>query len=265
MGYSDYRGVVARKILSPQVVPSALESQASGRSVGRISIWPAGSLEPSVARSLILGSGMDVVVVRCAAEDTELVVGLQCDELVLLQADTLLYFEASTAQIVAPSSGSLETLSTADAQVVDELVGAVFAGYRNHWSADPVFGAIDVTRSYRDWAQRCLDGRSHVALLCFITQTGQPAGFCMVDEQDPNVSDVLLAGVVPTQRRQGAYQQMMLAVIDRARSQGRATVAISTQAANVGVMRAWCRVGMLPTIALNTLHAVRREHFPFVA
>jgi hypothetical protein len=55
---------------------------------------------------------------------------------------------------------------------------------------------------------------------------------------------------------------MLRHVIARAGSLGKGSVVISTQASNTAVMRAWARVGMLPTISLNTLHVMKRESFP---
>ena len=56
---------------------------------------------------------------------------------------------------------------------------------------------------------------------------------------------------------------MLRHVIARAGSLGKESVVISTQASNIAVMRAWARVGMLPTISLNTVHVMKRGSFPF--
>lgn len=262
MGYMAYREDRSSKAAPAQVVISQLESDASGYRIGRLDLWPAGSVHGVHARSLILESNLDAVIVRCSADDVKLAASLQCEDLIILQADTLLYFEADTAQAHQGDQSSLKQLTLADADLAESLVAEVFADYRNHWSATPIFAAINVQQAYRDWARRSL-AETGIALIQSFTGEGQSAGVCLIDERDAEVSDILLAGILPGQRRHGAYQSMMRAVIARAAAQGRQTVAISTQAANIAVMRAWCRVGLLPTIALNTLHAIRRDRFPY--
>lgn len=263
MGYTDYRNLAVSSAAPAEVVVSGLESHASGHAVGRLDLWPVGLMSGEAARSLILKSGLDVVVVRYSAADITLAANLQCEELIILQADTLLYFEASTALAQAPAGAALEQLSADDEIEVDRLVGQVFAGYLNHWSADPMFADVDVHRAYRDWARRSLVAPG-LAVTRWSTPDCPAAGLCLIDERDRDTSDILLAGVIPGKRRQGQYQSMLRATIARANSQGKSGVAISTQASNVEALRAWCRVGFLPTIALNTLHVIRRERFPLV-
>lgn len=261
MGFLDYRDAAKGAPLPAAVTCSELETRASGFTVGRLDVWPAGVISGTRARELVLESGLDVVVIRSSADDVRLAADMQCPELVILQADTLLYFEVEARRASKPMDVGLRPLGPDDAPEVDRLVGQTFANYRNHWSATPVFDAVDVQGAYQDWAHRSLM-QPGLAVMRVQAADGQDVGVCVVDERPPDLCDILLAGVLPTYRRRGHYQHMMRAVIDRAASQGRASVAISTQAANVGVMRAWCRVGFVPVIVLNTLHAVRRDRFP---
>lgn len=262
MGYQAYRDAAEGAPLPAAVTCSELETRASGFTVGRLEVWPAGAINGTRARELVLASGLDVVVLRCSADDARLAADMQCDELLVLQADTLLYFEVEASRAREPMDLRLLALRPEETAEVDRLVGETFSNYRNHWSATPVFDDIDVQRAYQDWALRSLT-QPGLAVLRVQTEGGQDVGVCLIDERPADLSDILLAGVLPAYRRQGLYQQMMRMVIDRAASQGKTSVAISTQAANVRVMRAWCRVGFMPVIALNTLHAVRRDRFPF--
>jgi len=262
MGYSAYRGDKTGAVTPARVVFSELESESSGYRIGRLDLWPAESVDGVRARSLILESNLDAVIVRCSSDDVSLAASLQCEELVILQADTLLYFEVDATQAHQGEQSNLRELTLAHADQADYLISEVFADYRNHWSASPIFAAINVQQAYRDWARRSL-AETGLALIESLTGEGESAGVCLIDERDAKVSDILLAGVLPGQRRRGAYQSMMRSVIRRAAAQGRQTVAISTQAANIEAMRAWYRVGLLPTIALNTLHAIRRDRFPY--
>lgn len=261
MGYRDYRDRSDADVV-PCVVPSDLESSASGLSVGRLTAWPTGAMDGRAVRRAILESAHDLVVVRSACDDVLLGAQLQCDELVCWQADTLMYFEISTATQSGAGPGSLEICDVGDRSDVDDMVRQAFADYRNHWAANPALARMSVTDAYADWATSSLTDRDRVVLR-YSTQDGQAAGVCLVDDADERFEEILLAGVVPGQRRQGAYQSMLRQVIARAGSLGKDSVVISTQASNIAVMRAWARVGMLPTISLNTLHVMKRESFPF--
>lgn len=263
MGYLAYRRDAQPHDLADGVRVSELESRASGVGVGRLDIWPMGAVSGSDARRMILDANLDVVIVRHSAQDVALAAQLQCAELIVLQADTLLYFEISTDAAPTEPGAALRVLNSDDAAEVEGLVGAVFADYRNHWSANPLMGGIDVCAAYQDWALRCL-ATPGLSVMKAVADDGGTVGMAVVDERDAEVRDILLAGVLADQRRRGAYQAMMRGIIARAAAAGVATVAISTQAANVGVMRAWCRVGLLPTVALNTLHVIRRDRFPLV-
>lgn len=264
MGYLAYRRDAQAHDLAGGVQVSELESRASGVGVGRLDIWPMGAVSGIDARRMILDAGLDVVIVRHSAQDVPLAAQLQCEELIVLQADTLLYFEICTDGAPAEGGAALRVLGSDDAAEVEGLVGEVFADYRNHWSANPLMRAINVCAAYQDWALRCL-ATPGLSVMKAVTADGGTLGMAIVDERDAEVRDILLAGVLPDHRRQGAYQAMMRAIISRAAAHGVPTVAISTQAANVGVMRAWCRMGMLPTVALNTLHVIRRDRFPSMA
>ncbi len=260
MGYRDYRDRPDADVV-PHVVPSGLESVASGLSVGRLIAWPTGAMDGRSIRRAILESGHDLVVVRSACDDVLLGAQLQCEELVCWQADTLLYFEIPTSEPVEVGPGSLEPCGLGDVVAVDRMVRDAFADYRNHWAANPALTRMSVTDAYADWTTSSLNDGDRVVLR-YSMQEGETAGICLVDDADETFEEILLAGVVPDQRRQGAYQSMLRHVIARAGSLGKGSVVISTQASNTAVMRAWARVGMLPTISLNTLHVMKRESFP---
>lgn len=261
MGYRDYRDRPVGDVAA-RVVPSVLESVASGLSVGRLIIWPTGSMDGRAARQAILESGHDLVILRSACDDVLLSAQLQCEELVCWQADTLIYWEIPTSKVAEAGPGSLEACGMGDGEAVDQMVRTAFAGYRNHWAANPALARLSVTDAYADWTASSLDDPDRVVLR-YSTLDGQAAGICLVDDADEGYEEILLAGVVPGQRRHGAYQSMLRQVIARAGSLGKESVVISTQASNTAVMRAWARVGMLPTISLSTVHVMRRGSFPF--
>jgi hypothetical protein len=208
---------------------------------------------------LIEDSGLDVVIVRAGAEDVELASTLNTEALISCQADTLLYFKIAAESLAAGSApDGLVRMASSDESDTDVMVERIFADYRNHYSSNPALRRINVVAAYKDWTRTAL-GSTGNAVLKALSADGAPAGLCVMDVEDESYDEILLAGIVPEERGQGAYQDMIGMIGVRAQAAGKSSVVISTQAANIGVMRAWCRLGFLPTIALNTFHVVRRE------
>lgn len=255
MSYRDY---LARQS-ELTVRTSDVESRASGLAIGRLEVWPPRSARGQDVVRLIQDSGLDVVIVRVGAEDVELAAALNTETLISWQADTLLYFKVASKPLAAGSPpDGLVQLSLADGPDADVLVERIFADYSNHYSANPALRKINVVTAYQDWTRTAL-GSTRNAVFKTLSDKGAPAGLCVTDVEDESCDEVLLAGIVPEERGRGAYQDMIRMIGVRAQAASKESVVISTQAANIGVMRAWCRLGFLPTIALNTIHVVRRE------
>ena len=238
---------------------SAVESSASGLSVGRVEIWPPGRISGREANDLIVNSGFDITIVRAGVEDVRLAAQLGVENFTSFQADTLLYFEISIEDLEDKViSSDLKRLTREDRLLTDSLVKNIFSGYQNHYSANPALVDIDVVAAYQQWTRSSLDLSNRVAYL-FAVPDSNPCGLCVVDVEHPFFDEIILAGILPEQQGRGRYSNMVQEVIRRARRSGKQSLVISTQAANVKVMRSWCRMGFLPTIALNTFHVVRKE------
>lgn len=200
-----------------------------------------------------------MVIVRSGAEDVELAARLQIPSLVSWQADTLLYFEVDTQTPINLSEGmSFHSLTRSDKASVNQLIRHIFTGYQNHYSGNPNLRGINVVTAYQEWAVANLENGEGSVFLATLTGRHN-AGLLVVDEANDLYNEVLLAGVEPEYRRQGVYSEMVRHVITHSRNSGKRSVVISTQAANIGVMRAWCRLGFVPVRAINTIHVMRRE------
>jgi len=209
--------------------------------------------------SLIEASGLDVVIVRAGAEDIELAAALGTEAYISWQADTLLYFTIAAESLSAGSEpDALVPMVSGDESDANALVGRIFADYRNHYSANPALSRLNVVAAYQDWTRAVL-GTDTSAVFKSLGTSGAPAGLCVMDISDESFDEILLAGIVPEERGHGSYPRMLHAVGARAQAANKESVVISTQAANLGVIRAWCRLGFLPTVAVNTIHVVRRD------
>ena len=258
LSYSSFRGVAPKVTL----VRSPEESHASGLHVGRLNLWPAGVLSGSSVTEMVMHSPFDYVILRYPSQDEALAASLLCDELIHWQADTLIYFEGqghSQRQIVRPHN--LKTLSSADATVSDRLTYDIFCGYRNHYSSSPQFKDLDVAEAYQSWVRHELRSAS-TAVFHMTGAAGEDLGLAMVDGSPHDHDEVLLAGIVPDQRRTGWYSELLRHLSDRAQQRGKSFLAISTQSSNTQVMSAWCRLGWEPTLSLSTVHIMRRRAVP---
>jgi len=194
-----------------------------------------------------------------SAEDFELSAALHSDKFVSWQADTLLYFSVAAESLASEAApDALVKMTLSDERDADVLVERIFANYRNHYSANPALSRINVVTAYQDWTRASLGGAENAVYKALDTN-GAATGLCVIDIDDESYDEVLLAGIVPEKRGQGEYQRVMKMVGARAQAASKEAVVISTQAANVAVMRSWCRLGFLPIITLNTVHVVRRN------
>lgn len=255
MSYRDYLATT----LDLTVRKSDIESHASGLAIGRLEVWPPGSALGQDIALLIENSGLDLVIVRAGAQDVELAAKLNSRSLISWQADTLLYFKIEARSLAEGAETTcLEPLMSRDESIANALVERVFEGYRNHYSANPALGNIDVVKVYQDWTLNALRKDKNTVFTA-VTSNGATAGLCVVDSEGDKYEEILLAGIVPEERGHGVYQEMIRSIGHNAHKSGKDSVVISTQASNIRVMRSWCRMGFLPTIALNTFHVMRRD------
>lgn len=225
--------------------PSPLESARFGRPVAR---W-----QPARPDERLDPDGFDVVIVRRPAAWTA-----QWHELTrhpgftAVHADSLVYWEWRSSPV--PDAPCLELRT--DQDELAAMIRVVFADYRNHYRANPLFDPVDALEGYVEWALatagRC--GGYHV----WRDPAGETGGVAVVDWQaDP--PDVRLAGMLPAQQGRGHYRELVRGVMAAARDAGRPAVQISTQVDHVAPQRVWAALGWKPIGAYDTTHLIRTE------
>jgi hypothetical protein len=170
-----------------------------------------------------------------------------------------MYYEFRNFDTILDQEGTslqLCELPKEEASLLDSLIPTVFDGYKNHYSSNSIFASIDVTEAYLRWTNLCLNQSDVAVLIASDSHLGE-VGICVLDEASPNYTEILLAGIVPAVRRQRIYTNMIHKVLERVSLLRSGPVVISTQAANIEVARAWCRLVFLPIRALNTIHVWR--------
>jgi GNAT superfamily N-acetyltransferase len=233
---------------------SAVESSRFGLRIGRIDASDAALA--SVERTL-RDERLDVLIVRAPAEEVHVPARLAAlDGFRAIPADTLMYWERrdlSRDEAGAAASVTNET----DPARIEELVRSVFAGYHNHYSANPLLSSEHSLDGYCEWATS-LVGSGGATCSLIESEAAVVDGFGIVD-WTPDIPDIRLAGIVPSARGRGAYRRLLVALQHEAARRGHSRLRISTQAHNTRPMRAWAELGWRPIFSLTTLHLVREE------
>jgi GNAT superfamily N-acetyltransferase len=252
---------------------SPIETTRFGVSIGRLSVgWdlPTGGTAHEAAASALADaldrSPDDVVVVRYPAHLVRLGAVVAGSGRDIIPAGALTYWGAEAKGIPRTTDDNLDVVpaaslsgSAADVgRVLDDVIADSFAGYGNHYLANPLLDRNAGLAGYQDWARRSLRGdRDALVLLA----AGVPIGMATLVGSGDGRShlEVLLAGMVTAAQGRGQYSVLLAACAAEAHRRGLSRLIISTQVHNVRVQRAWVRLGLSPFAAIETVHAVRRN------
>lgn len=236
---------------------SAVDSARFGVSVDRVLV-PAGGGDPLPA---VLQSEADVVIVRFPASATGVFAQLLQPSHHVIHADTLMYWHLQVGQGQRPdprkgltsrtSSGSTNSIRP---ETVDALVADVFAGYGNHYSANPLFAGDKILAGYQEWARHAVTTGTVVVL----SESDEDVAFATLSLDDSDV-EIELAGVGATRQGTGIYPHLLAAVESEAIERSGVQILYSTQAHNTIAQRALARFGFLPLQTFTTVHVVRQD------
>ena len=270
MAWDDFAGV------DVNVTSSQVETARFGISLGRVSVgWELPASGPAYERAAealnvaMAESSEDVLVVRYPAHVVSLGAVVAVSERSVLPAGALTYWgsEAEDVTAMSPRSpeGDLDVVTATDlpgsvddvGRVVDAVIADSFAGYGNHYLANPLLDPDAVLAAYRDWARRSLEASRRDVLV--LRAAGTPIGVatCVASRDGISHLEVLLAGVVSAAQGGGMYAVLLAGCALEARRRGLQRLIISTQVHNIRVQRAWARLGLHPFAAVETVHAVR--------
>jgi GNAT superfamily N-acetyltransferase len=229
------------------------ESARFGLRVGRLT---ANGADIAGVLTCLRDDELDVLIVRAPADQLGLSAALSAiPGYFSIHADTLVYWRCDSL-IATTSVATTCSIVDAERDALDALVGEVFAHYRNHYLANPLFGADQALDGYREWAALLFDQGATAMVLR--SDDDRDLGFALIDWTiDP--PDVRLAGLVPSARGGGLYRHLVMHILARVRATGHSAIQISTQAHNTRVMRVWAATGFQPTHSTNTYHLVKAE------
>jgi ribosomal protein S18 acetylase RimI-like enzyme len=242
-------------------VPASLErsdteSSRFGFEIGRLELTTTTDDQPTVLRSLFLRSELDLLILRYPAEAVDWPARLRHPDLAVLPCDTLLYFRKDLGpRISAESDGFARIATSADAGVLVEAVGSTFENYPNHYAANPLLDRSAARDGYIEWAMSSLLESTDSCVLLCENHAGQLLGFATL--RTTGEGEILLAGILPEQRGQGAYNVLMASIERVFTEHAIQSCVISTQAANRRAIRTWIRRGFQYETAYVTLHLMK--------
>lgn len=232
---------------------SGVEARACGVSVGRLTIQSVPRTSATDILEAFNRSKFRIGILRAPASSVQLGAELEAAGAISWQADTLMVFERDLQSWSHDLTGfDLRVSVTSPSR---RLVTSIFHGYRNHYSTNPYFEEVEPSDAYADWVASAAEDPGRRVFVAY--RGDDEAGVCMTRNVAEDQFEVQLAGVVPGLRRKGVYRSMISEVARVMAGDHFNVMRISTQADNVGVMRAWCRMGFLPIDAINTFHLVR--------
>ena len=253
------------------LLSSPAESVAFGFEVARLSIggtWAddvadAGVLAHRV-ENILLHATEDTVIVRFPSELVE-VARLELPGRRRLQhAGTLVYWEDPLLDKSAHDTelhtvvfrGGKQPSSGFVGSAID-VVADAFDGYLNHYAYNVQIPTEMAREGYADWARRTIADPAGAAML-LSDDAGSIAAATLRFHTggEPLVGEVELAAVVSDRQGSGRYRDLWSAIRTTAHEAGAERLIISTQASNIRVQRAWARLGLLPLMCFDTVHAI---------
>ena len=260
--------------------PSSVETKRFDVSTARITVGyeldTALDSHLSQLSAVLLRADEDVLIIRYPASAIAvgaLIAGAGRD---IIPAGALTYWEAGIQTEPAlervPGRDDLDVVDARDmverdgisrnevVRIVNDVVGDSFAGYGNHYLANPLFNRGAALAGYQEWARRSLESGDTLILL----QAGAPIGLatCTTSRDGRSHLEILLAGLVRMAQGRGHYAVLLSACAELARAHGTDRLIISTQVHNTRVQRAWAKAGLRPFAVVETVHAVRRGLIP---
>ncbi|MBO9523802.1 MAG: N-acetyltransferase [Nocardioidaceae bacterium] len=250
MGWADLRAGA-----EPVLRDSPAEGDRFGRTVQRMTLPLEFAGDDDAVLAVLDRADADVVVLRYPAARVALFARLLGRGRAALLADQLDYWrlrvgagrrpEPRPDLVVEPAAGGLDSL-------VDDLVADIFAGYGNHYLANPLFDPALALAGYQEWAR----GSARAGGSLVLSLGGFPVALATTASQGDH-REIELAGVRTERQGQGLYPHLLAGVEGAAAAAGEESVVISTQVHNTGVRRAWARYGFEPVACFSTVHLVR--------
>jgi GNAT superfamily N-acetyltransferase len=241
---------------------SPLESRRFGLRVFRAEI---DAVDADAIAAEIAREGIDVAIVRMPSRALASALdGLRRRGFTPIVADTLVAYGRSLGPADESPNDSrlvLRPAESGDADLLAHMARSIFAGYRTHFHANPLFAHDRILDGYAEWAAQHAEAHDGSAAW-LVEHEGMPVGFsCYSIDAASGAATGVLNGILPESRRRGAYRAMIDAMLADFSARGLRRFGIATQAHNAAVQRVWTSLGLAPERESHTVHInERRDH-----
>lgn len=134
---------------------------------------------------------------------------------------------------------------------VTDVIENSFAGYINHYSANPRIPKNIAVEGYAEWAARTTaDANNRL----FVSYDDEAIVGVAVVAVTGSLWEIELASMLSSAQRRGLYSKLMSGLLDSASDAQAERVVISTQSHNIAVQRAWSKMGFVPISSVDTVH-----------
>ena len=207
----------------------------------------------------LLENRVDIAILRFPTSQQVNLCRLERIGVPYVVADTLVFYELDLADRVLrpPKNPGLvfEPATELHNKEMNELVGEIFAGYTNHYAANPVLPKADMLAGYCEWARSyCRQGEGG-RFAWIVRDQGEPVAFLTCSEtSDHRECEGILYGVSSRVTGRGIYGDLIRFSQHFFQQRGIPRMKVSTQVQNVAVQKAWVRAGFVPSLSFVTVH-----------
>lgn len=248
---------------SPQILTdSVLDSSRFGIKVVRGHV-PANTPDKDIINEVV-GSDASLIILRTAAGDSSAIIQLLRQGWPVIHTDTLVYYGIDLTTLPRePLPGEVRLATGTDRDAIQEIAESSFAGYRSHYTSNPLLPQDKIVAGYVEWANSRLAPENPGSCTWVVTTEGHIAGFAACDlSSDKSQIEIVLNAVHPRFSRRGLYGRLLKRILQHYAARSYRQLVVSTQLWNYTVQRQWARAGLSLKLACDTYHIDRRLHLP---
>jgi len=199
--------------------------------------------------------GVVLLIARCLTSELRVAQAMEQEGFTLM--DTLIYHARDLVKTpIPPDTGKvpIRPVRPGEEDDVKNVAAKVFRGYFGHYHADDRLDRKKCDEVYADWAFRSCVSRDVADEVLVADLDGSIVGFATLRLNSSEEGEGVLAGVVPSARKQGIYLSLLIRRLESCLSKGARRMVISTQITNIAAQKNWARVGFEPRHAYYTFH-----------
>ncbi len=232
---------------------SAIDSDRFGLPIARVA-WMTPETLPAAIK-FCRENGIRLLMTKCQAEATPTIQALEREGFYFTEAINV-YERDVVKQPIPADKGVVRVreATAAEAEAIAAMGGEAFRGYPSHYRSDPRLDPAKSDEIYVDWVRRSCLSREVADVVLVAEQVAVPVGIFTIKMNDSKEADTGLAGVVPSARRHGVLEALIIAALEWSKAHGAEYLLGLMQMNNIAVLRVTIRLGFFPRSTFFTFH-----------